>query len=384
MTRQVLVVGAGLAGLATAIGLRQAGVDVEIVERARELTEIGAAISIWPNALAACDQLGLAQAISAAGSPELHGGVRVAEGRWIARADRSLVGRYLGGPSVLLHRAELQAILLEAAVGIPLHLATRCVGVVDDAADVGVKTADGSVLRADAAIGCDGIWSTVRATIGDESNPVYSGLACWRAVIDNPGSVTESWISAGGGNQFLAAPMSQDRLYLATAIPMERGRAALIADAPRFFAEVFDGWHEPIEDLVNATASSAWVAADIFSRPPPRWLARSKVALAGDAAHPMTPDLGQGGCQGIEDAAILGRCFSTCADVGTALRRYEARRLRRVRSVVSASARIGRAMSTSSRLEATARDATLRLAPNPLRMRYLARFAARAAFDEAS
>jgi 2-polyprenyl-6-methoxyphenol hydroxylase-like FAD-dependent oxidoreductase len=381
MRRRVAIVGAGIAGLAAAIALRDGGVEVEIVERRETLTEIGAAISIWPNALAACEALGIAEAIHDIGAPEMQGGARTSDGRWLARADDALIARYLGGPSVLLHRAELQIVLLEAARDVPLRLGTACVEIFQDPSGAGIRLGDGRMLEADAVIGCDGIWSRVRTAQGDHSRPTYSGLTGWRAIIDNPGWVEEGWISAGAGNQFLASPMSRSRLFLATAVHLNEGEGATISDPSAFLRDSFRTWHGPIGALLEATPASSWIATDFYHRTPPRWMAHGRIALAGDAAHPMTPDLGQGGCQALEDAVILGRCFSVNGDVEAAIRHYEARRLGRVRRVVSASARIGRVMSTESRFQAGLRNQALRMTPPALRLRYLAEIAARRSFE---
>ncbi len=374
------VAGAGIGGLATAVALRSAGVDVTIAEQAEDIREIGAALSLWPNALEACRMLGILDDVLEASSPEMRGGIIDSKGRRIASADQDLAARYFGGPSVLIHRAELLRILREAASEIPIHLATRCVRAGQDDRRAWVELHDGSQVRADAAIGCDGIRSEVRPALGDRSPPRYAGIACWRAITSNPGLVNDSWITAAGGKLFLAAAMGTERVYVSPAIRMAEGQAASLSDQVGYLHSQFAGWHEPIPQLLDLMRREEVTIDDVYDRPPPRRLALGRIALVGDAAHPMTPDLGQGGCQAIEDAVVLGRSFAEESSVERALKQYERRRLRRVRMVVRSSAQISRSTISTNPMVELLREPVLRMWPTRLQMRYVARFASKGAF----
>jgi 2-polyprenyl-6-methoxyphenol hydroxylase-like FAD-dependent oxidoreductase len=374
------VAGAGIGGLATAVALTNAGVDVTVAEQAGALREIGAALSLWPNALEACRMLGILDRVLESASPEMRGGINDSKGRRIANADEELAERYFGGPSVLIHRAELLRILREAASDIPIHLDTPCVRAAQDDRGAWIELHDGSQVRADAVIGCDGIHSAVRPALGDRRPSRFTGIACWRAITSNPGLVNDSWITASGGKLFLAAAMADERVYISQAVRMREGQASSLSDQIAYLKSQFVGWHEPIPQLLDLMAGEEITISDLYDRPPPRNLVRGRIALVGDAAHPMTPDLGQGGCQAIEDAVVLGRSFANESSVERALAEYERRRLRRVRMIVRSSAQISKSTITANPVIELLREPVLRLWPNRLQIRYVARFASKRAF----
>jgi 2-polyprenyl-6-methoxyphenol hydroxylase-like FAD-dependent oxidoreductase len=380
MTRAV-VVGGGIGGLAAAIALRDAGIDAHVTERARQIDEVGAALSLWPNALAATERLGVRDAIDAVSSREMSGGVRVPSGRWVAHSDADVVRRALGGPSVLIHRADLQRVLLNGGDGVTVQTGTTVTRVEHRGDKVRVEIEGGEPIDADLVIGADGIWSVVRRAVIADGPPAYSGLAAWRAVIPNTVGVTDSWITARAGNQFLASPMFADQLYLAQAVPLPEGEAVSWPAAVPRLREIFAGWHQPIDELLASTPEDAIIVNDVYERPPPRRLVAGRVALLGDAAHPMTPDLGQGGCQAIEDAAVLRDCLLGETSLTVALHNYQQRRLKRVRAVVRTSHRMGRWMATTNAAVGAVRTMGVRVTPERVQMRFLDRYASRASFE---
>lgn len=375
-----LVAGAGIGGLATAIALRDSGVDVTLIEQAADLKEVGAALSLWPNALEACRRLRVLDAVLERCDEEIRGGIKNREGRWIAKTEHNVANRYLGGGSVLIRRRDLLRILREAAPEIPIHFATRCVGAGQSGSSAWVELDNGSELRADAVIGCDGIRSAVRPAIGDPGAPRYTGIACWRSITSNPDLVEDSWLTASDGTLFLAAGMAEASVYVSQAVRMKAGQASSIVDQVPFLKTQFSGWHEPIPSLLDLMAKEEVIVDDVYDRPPPSALARGRIALVGDAAHPMTPDLGQGGCQAIEDAVVPGMGFAVEPTVEGALKHYEERRLRRVRMIVGNSAQICRLTITKNPAVNFLRDPLLRVWPRHLQMSYLARFASKNSF----
>lgn len=381
---RVVVVGAGIGGLASAVALRHAGVEVMVVESASQIAEIGAALSLWPNALAACDVLSVSREVREAASPEFGGGVNAPDGRRIIEADVEAAIRRFGGPTVLIHRAKLQRVLLDAARGVEIRVNARCTKVTQGADGTTVHLRDGTELRSDAVIGCDGIWSAVRASLGERDRPRYTGISCWRTIVQYPGTLHDSWITAGGGCQFLAAPMADGLVYVAGSARLDEGVGPAIDNKVAYLRRTFGGWHDPIPSLLDELCEEDVLVNDLYDRPAPAWMSRGRVALVGDAAHPMTPDLGQGGCQAIEDAAVLGDCFTVGGTIEQILTRYEARRLRRVRAVVAASSRICTMMNTTNPLVAGLRVVALRALPASLGTRYLARFASHDSFTRAA
>jgi 2-polyprenyl-6-methoxyphenol hydroxylase-like FAD-dependent oxidoreductase len=376
---RIVVVGAGVGGLTCAIALRDAGFDVEVVERAANLAEVGAGISLWPNALAALAEVGLEEPVRTVGQELATGNVRNRSGQMVNVWSREQTRSYLGGTPVMMHRADLQRVLLDAAEGIPISLDTPCRDVSQDAGSVTVLLGDGTKRPADLVVGADGLRSAVRAAVAP-GRPRFVGLAAWRAVISGVEPPTESWLSVGEGKQFLAAPLSHERTYVSGLLSMDEGAMNKEVMVGPFLAQLFRGWHEPIERLIAATPEDAYIRTDIYDRPRPARLCWGRVALIGDAAHPVTPDLGQGGCLAIEDAVVLSRCLQRTNGVPLALKDFEERRLSRIRMISFESHWTGRFFAANSPLTSALRTAALSAVPGRIRLGHLARYASRDAF----
>ena len=335
-----LIIGGGIAGLTTAIALERAGAAVEVYERVDALGEIGAGISIWVNAICALAEIGLADAIKAFSVPAGDAGLRRWDGRVLIDAREMMRTETLQDLAVVMHRADLQRVLLETFGRDRVTLAKACVSVAQDDRGVTATFADGYVARGDVLVGADGLQSVVRATLHGNQPPRYSGYTAWRGVVSFDHAKVLAGESWGPGRRFGQIPMSQGRVYwFATNSEPAGGRAA--AGEKSELLRLFRGWHTPIEALVDATGDGAILRNDIYDRPPlSRWGDR-RITLAGDAAHPMTPNLGQGACQAIEDAVALARCLAGAGDPVAALRAYEAARIRRANEIVGASRRVG-------------------------------------------
>ncbi|HKW00571.1 MAG TPA: FAD-dependent monooxygenase [Vicinamibacterales bacterium] len=367
-----VVIGGGIAGLTTAIALDRAGVGVDVYERVDSLGEIGAGISIWLNALRAFGEIGLADTIKSFSVPAGEAGLRTFDGRLLVGPRHTSLARRLEDVAVVMHRADLQRVLVDAFGHGRVRLGKACVGVVQDDAGVSATFADGHVARGDVLVGADGLHSAVRAALHGDRPPRYSGYTAWRGVVSFdhakvlPG---ESW---GPGRRFGQIPMSDGRVYwFATDNAPAGGRAA--AGEKAELLRLFSGWHAPIEALVEATADRAILRNDIYDRPPlARWGDR-RITLVGDAAHPMTPNLGQGACQAIEDAVALARCLKGADDVVAALRAYEASRIRRANEIAEASRRVGMIGQIENRWAIAARNTFVRLIGGRLQARAMAR-----------
>jgi 2-polyprenyl-6-methoxyphenol hydroxylase-like FAD-dependent oxidoreductase len=367
-----VVIGGGIAGLTTAIALDRAGVGVDVYERVETLGEIGAGISIWLNALRAFAEVGLADTIRSFSVPAGEAGLRTCDGRLLVGPQQTTIARRLEDVAVVMHRVDLQRVLVDAFGRDRVRLGKACVSVAQDDTGVSATFADGHVARGDVLVGADGLHSVVRAALHGDRPARYSGYTAWRGVVSFdharvlPG---ESW---GPGRRFGQIPMSQGRVYwFATDNVPSGGRAA--AGEKAELLRRFKGWHAPIEALVDATADGAILRNDIHDRPPlTRWGDR-RITIAGDAAHPMTPNLGQGACQAIEDAVALARCLKDAVDVVAALRAYEASRIPRANEIVEASRRVGVVGQIENRWAIAARNTFVRLVGGRLQARAIER-----------
>jgi 2-polyprenyl-6-methoxyphenol hydroxylase-like FAD-dependent oxidoreductase len=374
-----LVVGAGIAGLTAAIALDQAGMSVEIIERATALTQAGTALSLWPNALAALRRIGLSEAIADIGYHETTGIVRHWSGREIIRIDQSRLHPSSDTPTSVVHRGELQRVLLAAASHLPLSLQTSVRRVGTDGSDGIVELSGGKQLRSSVVLACDGVGSVARS-VTDNPEPRYTGRTSWRALLDGASHlVGEACLSAGPGKQFIACPLRGDLTYWAADVAMPEGANGSLLDKKAFLLECFAGWHHPVLELIRRAEEDQLVTADIYDAVP-RVLRAGRVALLGDAAHPMTPDLGQGACQGIEDGVVLATCMAQEPDPDLALANYQAARLRRVQSMVRESRRLGVLATAESSVVSALRNAAVAHMPRWLNRALVGRYASEAAF----
>ncbi len=367
-----VVIGGGITGLTTAIALDRAGVRTDVYERVETLGEIGAGLSIWLNAIRAFGEIGLEDAIKSFSVPAGEPGLRRWDGRVLVGPKHVPFAQRLEDIAVVMHRADLQRVLLDVYGSDRVTLGKTCVSVTQDDSGVTAKFADGHVARGDVLVGADGLHSIVRTALHGNQPPRYSGYTAWRGVVSFDHSRVLAGESWGSGRRFGQIPMSQGRVYwFATENARSGGQSE--AGEKRHLLRVFGDWHAPIEALIIATDPRAVLRNDIYDRPPlARWGDR-RITLAGDAAHPMTPNLGQGACQAVEDAVMLARCLKGAADPVAALRAYEAARIPRANDIVEASRRVGAIGQLERGWAIALRDAFVRLVGGRLQARALAK-----------
>ena len=357
---RALVIGGGVAGLASAIALRTAGLDVVVCERAQRLEEIGAGLTLAPDAMQALELLGVADAIRTRGARGLRVRVPNARGRTLFEIDLTRDGREAYG----IHRADLQRVLVDALPSETLRQGRRCVAIEQRGGAVHARFDDDSEETADLLVGADGIHSVVRAQLFGEARLRYGNHAGWRSVVPFEhelvgGTWTETW---GRGARVGIVPIGGGRVYLYVAEDVAEGAPAPAAPEVEFQRR-FARWHEPIPAALAAAPPGSFSRTFVYDlRPLRRWTA-GRVTLAGDAAHAMRPDIGMGAAIALEDAVVLGSALRGEADVPTALRRYEACRRRRAAFVTRLSHRAGSFAQCKTALGCRLRDALAAAAP---------------------
>ncbi|MGI5256340.1 FAD-dependent monooxygenase [Streptomyces angustmyceticus] len=389
--RTALVIGGGIGGLTAAAALHRRGWAVTVLERATTAhpgsgaghpARNGAGIALAPNAQRALDTLGAGDAVRALAAWQTTGAIRLPGGRRLARTDHAAAVRRFGDPVVVAHRAEVLALL--AALLPDGAVRTGAAAVLVEAGDPGAADrparvritgpADGPAdggeeLTADLVVAADGIHSAVRRTLfPGHPAPRYAGCTAWRFVVPAPDGVHDAHETWGRGSLWGTVPLSGGRVYAyATAAVPPGGRAA--DDERAELLRRFGDWHHPVPALLAVADPAAVLRHDVYTAatPPPAFH-RGRVALLGDAVHPMTPHLGQGGCQAIEDAVVLAHLAAPDAEPAAALAAYTRQRLPHTMDVVRRSARIGRLTTWRSRpacaLRAVLMAATARLAPD--------------------
>ena len=343
---KVVIAGGGIGGLSAAIALCKVGFEVEVVERASALQEVGAGLQLSPNATKGLASLGVLEAVAAISSmPET---LEMRIGRTgqkvfsipIAREARN---RY-GAPYLHAHRADVIDILSRAAVqaGAQIRLGARVSAYVRDDAGLRVGLDTGAILPCDLLVGADGVRSTVRRQMLGEEAPRFTGAVAWRmtAPADVAPDLPQSAIVwAGPGKHAVTYRIRRGTLinFVGVVETREwRSESWDQAGDPVELAKIFGDWASPIPDII-ASASQCFVWA-LFDRDPlPSW-SEDRVTLLGDACHPMPPFQAQGAAMAIEDAVVLAKCLNAEGVSQASLQRYE--KLRKPRtSKVLASAR---------------------------------------------
>jgi len=353
-----VVIGGGIGGLAAAIGLRRAGVEARVFERAPALGEVGAGLSLWPNGLRALDAVaGLGDEVRARSVRDGSGALRSWKGRELVAANGEELERLLGDVTLIIHRADLLALLRRQLPDDAVVTGAECIGFEEKDGEVAARFAGGTEVGGDVLIGADGIHSAVRAQLFGSSPPAYAGYTAWRSVLAFDHTRLAPGISIGRGCQFGQVPMANGQVYWFATENRPAGQGAPPGGWRGALLELFARWHPPIPELIAATPEAAILHNDIVDRPPHGRWGEGRVTLLGDAAHPMTPDLGQGANQALEDAQALAAAVGP--DLVAALRAYESVRIPRASAIVRGSRRVGRIMQLDSRLACWARDSLL-------------------------
>ncbi|WP_410624678.1 FAD-dependent monooxygenase [Amycolatopsis sp. cmx-8-4] len=346
---RAVVVGGGIGGLAAAVGLRRVGWDVTVLEKAPEITGVGAGISLWPNAQRCLDVLG----VQAPLQEQRDGGLRDKRGRRITGWDAAAFTRNHGLPLAAIHRRDLIDALARALPRETIKTGAEVTEVRDD----GFVRYTGGKLHADLVVAADGINSQIRKG----PKPVYSGSTAFRGVAHRPGTpLSTSW---DRGAEIGVLPLAGGDVYWWISYVVRAGERP--ADVKAYLEQHFGDWHDPIPALIDATPAADILHHDLYylGTPLPTYV-RGRIALLGDAAHAMPPFLGQGGCQALEDAVVLAHAASTEDTTDNALRKYDQERRPRSQKVARDSVRAGKiGPQLTNPVATTLRKALLRMTP---------------------
>lgn len=378
MSAHILVAGGGIAGLASALALGRRRHRIDLLEQAVAFTEVGAGIQLGPNVTRRLHALGVWEALTrVAARPDALVVRNASSGAEIARMalGNAMLRRY-GSPYLCVHRADLQALLLAAVRGsgaVTVTTGARVAQVVARGGLVCASTTDARAWEAEALVGADGLWSTVRPSVTtDSSPPRATGHMAWRALVSQsslPAALRSTQISVWLGPRLhsVAYPVRHgdalNVVVLAEAVSAGDARDWDQATGLAALQRAIGGAGAALQPLLEAMPS--WRAWSLSDRPPlhgPAEMASERVALIGDAAHPMLPYLAQGAGMAVEDAVALADAMDGCGteSVPTALARYAEARWQRNAQVQARALRNGEIFHATG-LVRVGRDAALRL-----------------------
>ena len=373
---RVLIVGGGIGGMAAALALRRIGVDAAIFERGGDTRriQVGGGYSIWQGGMGALRELGLIERAEAVGgaieSFEYHsaGGGKLAE--W---AVGELGRRKCGATPTGIMRPDLHRIFVDAVGEGSIAYDRACTGFTEDEEGVSAHFADGREERGDLLVGADGLESVVRARVVGDTPLRPTGYAHWFGFVDLERELTPNRtfrILYGRGSRFAFLPISPTRLCWWCTVPGARAEGAPAADVKPWLLERFRGWAFPVEAVIDATATGAIARRDTFDRRPVRKWGKGRVTLLGDAAHPMTFNVGQGAGTAMKDGVMLANYLAAYraagGDVTTALRAYEASRMGITARLNRVSRAVGAASAWQNPAACWLHDWILRLGRRPV------------------
>ncbi len=362
----IAIVGAGIGGIAAGIALYRAGFTVRIFERAGQLAEAGTGISLWHNGTGILNELGVLPEILKHGQIGTNFLLRTQSGKLLMNISTSEADT----PTVCVHRADLLRVLAAALPPECFCLGHELAGLEITGHKACLQFNNQNSFLCDGVVGADGVHSRLRAMLAKGREPAHRGYVIFRGLADAPAGLPpgcngETW---GAGHRFGMLAIGKSLGHkLGSNVTRELGKSLdrnldksldknkvcwyatantsglnlPAAGRKAWLQDVFKAWHDPIPHLLATTDPAAILVTNARDLKPARQLSSGPVTLLGDAAHALTPNLGQGACVALEDALVLARCLSCQSDVSSGFRRYESLRFPHVRSAVLRSRWLG-------------------------------------------
>ncbi|MEU8382553.1 NAD(P)/FAD-dependent oxidoreductase [Streptosporangium sp. NPDC048865] len=371
---KVLIAGGGIGGLALAVALRERGVDSDVFERAKGYGNRGSGIELTPNGVKSLDHISAnlgAEVRRAGWTSDRHKDVMrimASDGRLLKSRDVQAFSSRWDVPLVGILRAELHRLLAEAAASPGPNTVTvhhdSAVASAETSGDRAIlRLANGGSVTGDVVVGADGIHSTVRRAVSGAPRPRYLGFTSIRGISPRPSKYGDGFVFVGPGGHFFAEACDEGRLFWTATVngPEDSWPAKPVAAAKADLLDLWGGWAAPLPETVESCDLSDMVVTDVHDCDPlKRWYS-GRVALLGDAAHPIGPVLGQGANMALEDAARLADLLASGKPVPATLRAYERARGRRANKIVRHSRLIAKLGHTHNPVIAKVRDLAIKV-----------------------
>ncbi|EHU3240006.1 FAD-dependent urate hydroxylase HpxO [Acinetobacter baumannii] len=336
----VVIIGAGMGGLTTGIALKKFGHQVRIFEQTEKILPVGAAISLWSNGVKCLNYLGLTDKIAKLGGQmDDLAYVDGLTGDVMTQFSLRPLIEEVGQRPYPVARADLQNMLMDEFGRDQIYLGKKMVSLEDKTDFVEVHFADGSSTQADLLIGADGTHSMTRAyVLGQQVQRRYAGYVNWNGLVEISEDLApaQQWTTyVGEGKRASLMPVADGRFYFFLDVPLPAGLENNRDEYKKLLKQYFVDWCQPVQQLIERLDPQKTNRVEIHDIEPFTQFYKGRVVILGDAAHSTTPDIGQGGCQAMEDAIYLARSLQiNTLGLEDALRRYQNKRNERANELV--------------------------------------------------
>lgn len=339
----IIIIGGGIGGLATAVGLHKIGIKAHIYEQASTFKPLGTGIGIGSNAMLALNELGVAKDILKSGMPLHEQRFLDGNSNLMNTIDFTLLKEKFGEENIAIERSDLHHALFAAIDPEYFHFDKKVNGFSQTDKEVLINFKDNTSITADYVIAADGIHSIFRQELIPDSRPRYAGYTCWRGIAKNKDDVelhvsSEAWSKAG---RFGWAPLYNGDAYWFACINVQENDEYYQSVNQSGVAEHFSHFPPIVERLISETKDDFFLHHDIYDIKPLDNFIYNRVCLLGDAAHAATPNMGQGAGQSIEDAYELMQALENTTHVKEALKQYNKKRVYKTKKVINISRQIG-------------------------------------------
>lgn len=361
---EFVIIGAGIAGLTTAISLKRLNRSYLIFDKASELKGIGAGFGLAANAMQALEILDLKDDIERIGFYTKSYHILDKKGKVLLNPDTKKLKQKYNQDNFTVHRADLHLSLLSKLDCNEVHLKKKAIQFKKNQDFITVFFEDGSHVTCKYLLIADGVKSPLRQQLLPNSTPRYAGYTCFRAVIDNSKiqltAGSETW---GGQGRFGMTPLQGNRIYWYACINSLENNKKYTKYSVKDLLKHFKDYHAIIPEILSQTRDENLIWNDIVDIKPLKNFAYENILLLGDAAHATTPNMGQGACQAIEDVAVLIDELKCNVDVQQAFKAFEKRRLKRTKYITNTSKQIGDISQWENPFLISLRDSIMKLLP---------------------
>lgn len=337
---EIAIIGAGMGGLTTGIALKKFGHRVTIYEQAEQILPVGAAISLWSNGVKCLNYLGLTEQVTKLGG-QMNDLAYIdgLNGEVMTQFSLAPLIEEVGQRPYPVSRAELQNMLMDEFGRQDIQLGKKMVSIEDKGQHVEIGFQDGSTASAELLIGADGTHSMTRQyVLGKQVERRYAGYVNWNGLIEISEDLApaQQWTTfVGEGKRASLMPVAEHRFYFFFDVPLPVGLENQRSEYKTLLKQYFSGWCPQVQRLIDSIDEQKTNRVEIHDIEPFTQFYKGRVVILGDAAHSTTPDIGQGGCQAMEDAVYLARALQiNTLGLEDALKRYQNKRNERANELL--------------------------------------------------